>query len=239
MMRANPHPRPSLANAARFDVSHDRGWRRERLRVSFRERGGGGRRKGARAMANRVELIIGPMFSGKSGELRRRCNRLASVGRTVLFCKPALDSSSTGIPARDFDTECTAVAVESMQELCDATLEAHDVIAIDEAQFVPAVAQWVRRMDSEYCSKIIIIAGLSGDSEQNQWGEISKLIPLADDVAFVTALCKLCTTPTVAPFTRCLSEKTSQVAIRGEQVEYIPVCRLHAKPSAAAAQTPA
>lgn len=47
-----------------------------------------------------LELIIGPMFAGKSTELIRRSQRHACSGKSILFVKYAADNR--------YDSECIA-----------------------------------------------------------------------------------------------------------------------------------
>jgi len=72
--------------------------------------------------------------------------------------------------------------------------------------------------------KHIIIAGLDGDFMQREFGEILNLIPHADEITKVYALCMSCKNGTLAPFTKRLTDSKEQELI-GDASVYIAVCR--------------
>ena len=75
----------------------------------------------------------------------------------------------------------------------------------------------------------MVVAGLSGDSERRPFGDILKLIPLADEFVQLTALCSLCRDGTIAQFSKYIGSATkteNQIAVGGSD-SYIPVCRRH------------
>lgn len=177
----------------------------------------------------RFELLIGPMFSSKSGELRRLCGRYRSIGKRVLLCKPAMDTRTSGVHARDHADDAPCVTVERLCDLLELeAFERADVLGVDEVQFFPDAAEFVRALERRGCDKAVIACGLSGDSDRQPWPAVSALVPLADDVQFLTALCAECERVTPAAFTRCLTDKAGQVAISGDACRYAAVCRRHA-----------
>ena len=60
------------------------------------------------------------------------------------------------------------------------------VIGIDEAQFFPDLRTFVLRAEVDH--KILILAGLDGDSERRPFGQILDCIPLCDTVTKLTAM---------------------------------------------------
>src|SRR5262245_33974640 len=85
-----------------------------------------------------VEVICGPMFSGKSEEMIRRLRRAEIAGQRVAIFKPRIDDrydasdvvSHAGLRMR-------AVSVESVAELV-VRAAGNEVVGIDEAQFFDA-----------------------------------------------------------------------------------------------------
>jgi len=73
---------------------------------------------------------------------------------------------------------------------------------------------------------IIIVAGLDGDYQQKQFGDILKLIPIADSYQKVYALCKICQDGTPASFTKRIVNNNQQILV-GAKESYISVCRFH------------
>lgn len=65
------------------------------------------------------------------------------------------------------------------------------VLAIDEAQFFPDLSEFcLNAVDHE--GKHVIVAGLSGDSNRQKFGQLLDLMPLADDVMKLTSKCAFC-----------------------------------------------
>jgi thymidine kinase len=97
-----------------------------------------------------------------------------------------------------------------------------DVILVNEGQFFTdlynCVKKWV-----DIDGKKIYVCGLDGDSNRKKFGEILDLIPLADKVVKLNALCSICKNGTKALFTLRLTPETSQVLIGSDC--YKPVCR--------------
>jgi len=82
-----------------------------------------------------LELIIGPMFAGKSTELLRRVRRHSISGKECLYVKYAADTryDTANIATHDLLTE-NARAVTLLSELGD-DWKNFDVIGVDEGQF--------------------------------------------------------------------------------------------------------
>src|SRR5437016_9380304 len=84
-----------------------------------------------------IEVIVGPMFSGKSEELIRRLRRAEIARQRLQIFKPSIDEryaaneivshSGLGIPSDNI-----AKAAEIMDKLSPRT----EVVGIDEAQFL-------------------------------------------------------------------------------------------------------
>ncbi|HTX15255.1 MAG TPA: hypothetical protein VMD77_08165, partial [Candidatus Baltobacteraceae bacterium] len=81
-----------------------------------------------------IEVVVGPMFSGKSEELIRRLRRAEIAKQRVQIFKPAIDQrySANGIVSHS-GLEIGSVPVESAQELLRQVEEATQVVGIDEA----------------------------------------------------------------------------------------------------------
>ena len=95
-----------------------------------------------------------------------------------------------------------------------------DVIGIDEGQFYPDLVDKVEEFVRK--DKLIIISALDGTFERKPFGQIPSLIPLADDVIKLRAICMQCGQE--APFThRLVSNK--EVELVGWKDLYEPVCR--------------
>jgi thymidine kinase len=163
---------------------------------------------------SKLNLIIGPMFSGKSTTLLTRYRRYQIAGKKCLLIKYANDTrySTKEIVTHD-NLRYKATSCNKLAEVHDFVKD-YDVICIDEIQFYEDA--------SHYCdlwansNKIVEVCGLNGDYLRNPFEQISLLIPLADDISFVTAVCKA--TGKDAPFTMRLTDESEQEVIGGDDI---------------------
>ena len=96
------------------------------------------------------------------------------------------------------------------------------VIGIDESQFFDDLVEFVIAV--EKLSKIVIIAGLDGDSDRKPFGQILQCIPLCDTVVKLTALDMVKNDGTSAIFSKRIKQIQGQVLV-GDQDSYIAVSR--------------
>lgn len=168
-----------------------------------------------------LEIIMGGMFSGKSTELIRRVKRHAVIGKSILVVNSSKDVRSSDDVVQTHDKQ-TFNCVK-LTDLMGCSIEDYDVIAVDEAQFFPGLRTFVEHALAQ--EKHVILAGLDGDFQQRRFGEIFDVLPLADEVLKLCALCMYCKNGTPGPFTkRCVSTSQVQELIGGSDV-YRAVCR--------------
>jgi thymidine kinase len=167
-----------------------------------------------------LEIIIGGMFSGKTSEMIRRLKRFRAIRESILVINSAKDTRN-GNPVLQTHDKMTFECVKT-DYLVDVELTAN-VIAVDEAQFFKGLRPFVERALA--AKKHVILAGLDGDYKQNMFGELLTLVPLADSVTKLTALCMVCLDGTRGPFTKRLTNDTCQELI-GDSC-YTAVCRKH------------
>jgi thymidine kinase len=175
-----------------------------------------------------LELIIGPMFSGKSSELIRKIRLAKIINKKILVIKPLIDNryDNQKIVSHSFESE-NCITVATLEEVNDK-INNNDLIIIDEGQFFPDLKLHVLRWVEEY-NKNVIVGGLDGDYKRNPIGEILSLIPFADKCHKINSLCKECNDGTPALFThRKLNPNMSleQIQVGGSET-YEPLCRNH------------
>ena len=174
---------------------------------------------------NTLEIVMGPMFSGKSTELLRKIRLAKIIHKRVLVVKPKLDTrhEETRLVTHSLESE-HCETVEKLKEL-DACINDYDFIVIDEAQFFPdlidMVVKWV-----DINKKSILVGGLDGDYRRQQMGQLLQLIPFADSCVKLSSLCAVCNDGTPACFTYRTTDEISQVKIGGSE-SYSPLCRFH------------
>lgn len=137
-----------------------------------------------------IELIIGPMFAGKSTELLRRVKRHAISGKSCLFVKYAADNryDSESIATHDLMKQA-ARAVTTLAELGD-DWKNYDVLGIDEGQFYSDVVSFCEM--AAHSGKIVIISALGGTYQREGFNSILDLLPKAEKIKQLHAICKLC-----------------------------------------------
>jgi len=137
-----------------------------------------------------VEVIAGPMFSGKSEELIRRVKRAMIAKQRVQVFKHAMDDRYARLAVASHDGRTLeAELVAGSAELRARLLEGTQVVAIDEAQFLDAgvVAVAERLADS---GVRVIVAGLDLDFRGEPFGPMPELIARAEVVEKLTAICR-------------------------------------------------
>jgi len=163
-----------------------------------------------------LELIIGPMYSGKTTELIRKVKHLQSSGMKCLVINHSNDTRVKG----DFVQTHTKEQFKATKtdDILMARTRTYDVIAIDEGQFFDNLKTAVHFMVQH--GKYVIVAGLSGDYQRNAFGEMLDLIPMAEKVVFKHAVCTQCQKE--ACFTKRIGHQTQTVLVNGQ---YTAVCR--------------
>ena len=94
------------------------------------------------------------------------------------------------------------------------------MIGIDEGQFFPDIVPFAEQMANE--GKIIIVAALDGDFQRHAFGNILNLVPLAENVIKLNAVCMICFQE--GSFTKRKGPETI-VKIMGGQDKYLATCR--------------
>lgn len=148
---------------------------------------------GAQLQTGRLEVITGPMFSGKSTELLRRL-RMAQIARkkTAAFKHAADARVSEDEIATHGELRGWAHAVSDPAEILHSwhARGAH-VIGIDEVQFfgndlIDLVEQLIDQ------GQRVIVAGLNQDSFGAPFGPMPQLLARADEIFLARAVCMVC-----------------------------------------------
>jgi thymidine kinase len=142
-----------------------------------------------------LEVICGPMFSGKSEELIRRLRRAMIARRRVQVFKPAIDTrySDDEIVSHG-DLRMKSEVVGSAAEI-DGRLDwRSEVVGIDEANFMgPALVEVAQRLADS--GKQVIVAGLDTDYLGRPFAPIPDLLCLAEVITKTLAICVRCGNP--------------------------------------------
>jgi thymidine kinase len=144
-----------------------------------------------------IEVIVGPMFSGKSEELIRRLRRAEIARQRVQIFKPVIDQrySATEIVSHSglgIRSDNVANAAEIIEKIDPRT----EVIGIDEGQFLgeQLVDEATRLADM---GKRVIIAGLATDYLGRPFAPMPRLLAIAEEITKLLAICMRCGNPAV------------------------------------------
>ena len=170
-----------------------------------------------------LELIIGPMFSGKT-------SRLIEVYKQCIFCSIPTVVINHSIDIR-YDKHLLSnhdkIMIPCIQTsnlktiLNNQEVQSSQVILINEGQFFndlfDSIEKWLKE------NKKIYVCGLDGDFERKKFGQILDLIPLCDKITKMTSLCSQCKNGTPGIFSMRLTKEKEQTIVGSDN--YIPVCR--------------
>ena len=169
----------------------------------------------------RIELILGPMFSGKSTRLIELIRKYTYKAKKTLMIKYHADkrySDKSEVVTHDFikydSIECTNL-IDSYDKLKN-----YDVIGIDEGQFFNDLVEVCEELALQ--KKIIIVAALNGDFRMEPFPVISKLISKADKIKLLKAYCFNCHKD--ARYSLRIVQSNETVLI-GAGEAYKPACR--------------
>jgi thymidine kinase len=142
-----------------------------------------------------LEVITGPMFSGKSEELIRRLKRARIARQRVACYKPDIDLRyhRTAIASHSSQTHdaITVANVERLRESLYPQLSEVEVVGIDEVQFFdPAIIPF--SLELVAMGKRVLMAGLDTTFNNEPFGPVPDLMALADKVTKLSAVCMVC-----------------------------------------------
>ncbi len=174
-----------------------------------------------------MELILGPMNAGKSGELLRQLRRHEVASRKIVAIKHEKDMRNEKdrqglLNSRDNEQSRVSIQVKSLSEI-DVNSAKNTVFGIDEIQFFGVQDALAFCKAAVLNGNIVIAAGLSGDHARNPWPTVSALIPLSYPIEFLPAVCTVCG-DTNAPFTFKTSGDISVAEEVGGADLYESVC---------------
>lgn len=160
-----------------------------------------------------IEVICGPMFSGKSEELIRRLRRAEIARQRVQVFKPLVDDRSAADEivshsAMRIDAERVTHARQILERL-DARTQ---VVGIDEAQFFDErLVEVCERLAN--LGKRVVVAGLDQDFLGRPFDPIPQLLAKAEEITKTLAICVRCGNP--ANFTQRIVDNEERIVVGG------------------------
>lgn len=177
-----------------------------------------------------LEIILGPMFSGKTTELIQKYKNYTYIGKKVVVLNYVADTRyhETMLSTHDklmipciFISDLVDV-YQNPQNPHYLDVQQSDVVLINEGQFFQNLYSVVKDM-VDNSKKTVYICGLDGDFQRNRFGELLDLIPISNKVVKLNSLCSICKNGKMAIFSQRITGETSQVVIGSDN--YKPLCR--------------
>ena len=169
-----------------------------------------------------LEVVCGPMFSGKSEELMRRIRRAEIAQLRIQLFKPHIDDrySQNDIVTHN-QQRMPSTPVASSKDILKYVADKTEVIGIDEVQFFD-------KGITEVCTKLadlgkrVIVAGLDQDYRGKPFPPMPELMALAEYVTKQLAICVRCGNP--AGHTQRLTRSRDKIVV-GSVETYEARCR--------------
>lgn len=169
-----------------------------------------------------LEVICGPMFSGKSEELIRRLRRAMIARKRVQVFKPAIDVrySEDEIVSHG-EMRMKSDVVQTAAEILGKLDWRAQVVGIDESNFFgPDLIEVAGQLADS--GKQVIIAGLDTDYLGRPFVPMPELLTLAESITKMLAICVRCGNP--AKHTQRLVESEDLIVV-GAAGMYEARCR--------------
>jgi thymidine kinase len=178
-----------------------------------------------------LEIILGPMFSGKTTQIIQIYNNYSYIEKNVVVINYADDTRYNDSMLSTHDKKMIpCILTYNIQDIWSNPLNEHyqdihdaDVILINEGQFFDYIKNTVIEMVEQH-NKIVYICGLDGDFKRSKFGELLDLIPYCDKVTKLSSLCAQCKNGKKGIFSCRITKETSQIVIGSDN--YKPLCRL-------------
>ena len=169
-----------------------------------------------------IEVVCGPMFSGKSEELIRRLRRAKIARKRVQVFKPIIDTrySDDEIVSHG-DQRMKSDVVSGAKEVLDRLDWRTQVVGFDESNFFgPDLIDIAQQLADT--GKQVIIAGLDTDYLGRPFPPMPDLLCLAESITKTLAICMRCGNP--AKHTQRLVESSDLIVV-GAAGMYEARCR--------------
>jgi len=167
----------------------------------------------------KITLLLGPMFSGKSSILLSEIDKATIAKIPCCIVRPKTDT-------RKFFThskrEFNNIKNFNVDDLADVPVEKYSVICVDEGQFFKSLSHSVNWANE---GKRVFISALNGDRHQGEWRATQEMIPLADEIIFLKAVCSRCGSYEASFSFKENDTSANQVDIGGSAESFIALCR--------------
>lgn len=174
----------------------------------------------------KLNMIIGPMFSGKTSHLVDTYNKCKLCNIPCIVINHSVDTRYHDKLLSTHDNKMIAcIQLTKLHDILSTLdkCEKNTVVLINEGQFFPDLYDTVKTIVDELNLQAYVY-GLDGDFKRMPFGQILNLIPLCDSILKLTAFCMNCKNGTHAIFSKRLVVSTEQTLV-GTSEAYVPLCR--------------
>lgn len=177
-----------------------------------------------------LELILGPMFSGKTTRILEIYNHYSFINKRVMVINYAEDKRYHDTMLSTHDHKMIpCVLTMDIKDMWFNPANKHYVeihgahaILINEGQFFSELTKTVLDM-VESQNKTVYICGLDGDFKRARFGELLDLLSYCDKVTKLKSLCSICRNGKRALFSHRVTDEKEQISIGSNN--YVPLCR--------------
>jgi thymidine kinase len=182
-----------------------------------------------------LEVICGPMFSGKTEELIRRLKRAVIARRKVQCFKPRIDTRyDAEMVVSHSAQKIHSTVIDKADEILQKLQMDVEVVGVDEVQFLGMPALEVCQQLADKGLRVIV-AGLDMDYRGVPFDPMPQLLAVAESITKELAICVVCGAPGSRSQRTIAAEERVVV---GAQGQYEPRCRRCFSPDPQAATTP-
>ena len=173
-------------------------------------------------MEGYLEVILGPMFSGKTTYLINKYNDYMKQNKRVTVINFSDDTRYHDEMLSSHDKiMIPCVFSRTIGELLNnEDVKNSDIVLINEGQFFEDLYDSVIYL-IEKLNKRVYVCGLDGDFKRKKFGRILDVISICDKATKLHSKCYTCESPAI--FSHRISSETSQVVIGTNN--YVPLCR--------------
>ena len=174
-----------------------------------------------------LELILGPMFSGKTSTLKKIYDQCIYCNIPVMVINYSADKrySTDDVMSTHDKIMIPCIMANTIAEILDGygeKLSKTEVILINEGQFFADIEYVISLVEEMH--KRVYICGLDGDFQKHKIGSLFELIPYCDNICKLKSLCSECRDGTPGLFSYRITNEVSQVVIGVDN--YKPLCRV-------------
>jgi len=167
-----------------------------------------------------LEIILGPMFSGKTSELIKIYNKNSDNTVAINYLgDQRYDDKKLSTHDKQMIDCIQATKLNDINQYPEIINK--NIILINEGQFFPDLTEFVIDMvENKY--KTVYVCGLDADFQKNKFGNILDLIPICDKVRKLQGKCSECYYSN-SIFSHRITQENNQIVIGSDN--YKPLCR--------------